>query len=271
MNEPRKKMALVGGGVIGGGWAARFLLNGIDVNVFDPSDSVESTLNETRSNAKRAYTKLTMAPLVEPGKLLFFGSIDKAVQDVDFVQESSPEHLDLKHSIINQIDRYTSKNVLVCSSTSGLKPSLVQSDMKYPERFMVGHPLNPVYLLLLVEVCGGKKTSEEAKLKAAKFYCEVVMKPLILRKEIDAFITDRLLGAVFCEALCLIKDDSASTEELDDAIRFGFGLLWAQMGLFENYRITLGETGVGEFISQFGPTLNLPWMKLKDILKLDDE
>ena len=271
MNEPRRKTALIGGGVIGGGWAARFLLNGIDVNVFDPSDSAERTLNEMLSNARRAYSKMTMAPLVQPGNLLFFDSLENAVQDVDFVQESAPERLELKRSIINQIDQYASETVLICSSTSGLKPTLLQAEMKHPARFMVGHPFNPVYLLPLVEICGGEKTSEDAKLTAAEFYREVGMKPLILRKEIDAFIADRLLEAVWREGLWLIRDDVASTEELDDAIRFGFGLRWAQMGLFETYRVAGGESGVRHFISQFGPTLGLPWTKLMNVPELDDE
>ncbi|MDC0224942.1 carnitine 3-dehydrogenase [Deltaproteobacteria bacterium] len=271
MSEPRKKTALIGGGVIGGGWAARFLLNGIDVNVFDPSDSAERTLNEMLSNARRAYSKMTMAPLVQPGNLLFFDSLENAVQDVDFIQESAPERLELKRSIINQIDQYASETVLICSSTSGLKPTLLQAEMKHPERFMVGHPFNPVYLLPLIEICGGEKTSEDAKLTAAEFYREVGMKPLILRKEIDAFIADRLLEAVWREGLWLIRDDVASTEELDDAIRFGFGLRWAQMGLFETYRVAGGESGVRHFISQFGPTLGLPWTKLMNVPELDEE
>ena len=136
---------------------------------------------------------------------------------------------------------------------------------------MVGHPFNPVSLLPLVEICGGEKTSEDAKLTAAEFYREVGMKPLILRKEIDAFIADRLLEAVWREGLWLIRDDVANTEELDDAIRFGFGLRWAQMGLFETYRVAGGESGVRHFISQFGPTLGLPWTKLMNVPELDEE
>jgi carnitine 3-dehydrogenase len=271
MSKLIKKVALIGGGVIGGGWAARFLLNGIDVNVYDPSDSAERSLNEMLSNARGAYSKLTMAPLLKPGKLVFFDSLEKAVQDVEFVQESAPEQLELKRSIINQIEQYVPETSLICSSTSGLKPSDLQAEMKHPERFMVGHPFNPVYLLPLVEICGGKRTSNAAKQSAVEFYREVGMKPLILRKEIDAFIADRLLEAVWREGLWLIRDDVASTEELDDAIRYGFGLRWAQMGLFETYRVAGGEAGMRHFISQFGPTLSLPWTKLMDVPELNEE
>ena len=179
MSKLIKKVALIGGGVIGGGWAARFLLNGIDVNVFDPSDSAERSLNQMLSNARRAYSKLTMAPLLKPGKLVFLDSLEKVVQDVEFVQESAPEQLELKRSIINQIEQFVPETALICSSTSGLKPSSLQVEMKHPERFMVGHPFNPVYLLPLVEICGGKRTSDAAKQSAAEFYREVGMKPLI--------------------------------------------------------------------------------------------
>ena len=106
MSKLIKKVALIGGGVIGGGWAARFLLNGIDVNVFDPSDSAERSLNQMLSNAKRAYSKLTMAPLVKPGKLVFLDSLEKVVQDVEFVQESAPENPDLKCSILKEIEQF---------------------------------------------------------------------------------------------------------------------------------------------------------------------
>ena len=271
MSKLIKKVALIGGGVIGGGWAARFLLNGIDVNVYDPSDSAERSLNQMLSNARRAYSKLTMAPLVKPGKLVFLDSLEKVVQDVEFVQESAPENPDLKCSILKEIEQFASETSLICSSTSGLKPSDLQAEMKHPERFMVGHPFNPVYLLPLVEICGGVKTTAEAKQSAAEFYREVGMKPLILRKEIDAFIADRLMEAVWREGLWLIRDDVATTEELDDAIRFGFGLRWAQMGLFETYRVAGGEAGMRHFISQFGPTLSWPWTKLMDVPELNEE
>ena len=271
MREVIKKAALIGGGVIGGGWAARLLLNGIDVNVFDPSASAEQSLNKMVANAEHAYSKLTMAPLVKQGKIKFVDSIGKAVQGIQFIQESAPENPDKKIPILKEIEQFALKTALICSSTSGIKPTSLQTEMKHPERFMVGHPFNPVYLLPLVEICGGEKTSAEAKQSAAEFYRRIGMKPLILRKEIDAFIANRLLEAVWREGLWLIRDDVATTEELDDAIRFGFGLRWAQMGLFETYRVAGGEAGMRHFISQFGPTLSWPWTKLMDVPELTEE
>ena len=271
MNEEIKKAAIIGGGVIGGGWAARLVLNGVDVNFYDPSFKAEQNLAEILSNAKHAYSKLTMAPLLNPGKINFFDTIEAAVQGIMFIQESVPENPDLKRNVLEEIDNYASEQALICSSTSGIKPSQLQVGMKLPQRFMVGHPFNPVYLLPLVEICGGEKTSMESKQRAAEFYREIGMKPLILRKEIDAFIADRLQEAVWREGLWLIRDDVATTEELDDAIRFGFGLRWAQMGLFETYRMAGGKAGMLHFISQFGPTLSWPWTKLMDVPELNQE
>ncbi len=170
MGEEIKITAVIGAGVIGGGWAARLLLNGMSVKVHDPSPLSEKNLKEMLSNAERAYSKLTMAPLVKPGTLEFVDTIENAVQGVSFIQESVPENPDLKRSVLNEIDQHAPETAVICSSTSGLKPSLLQKGMKNPERFLVGHPFNPVYLLPLVEICGGELTSTESKKRAAEFY-----------------------------------------------------------------------------------------------------
>ena len=135
--------------------------------------------------------------------------------------------------------------------------------MTHPERFVVGHPFNPVYLLPLVEVCGGEKTSDEAKQAAIARYSAIGMRPLHVRKEIDGFIADRLLEALWREALWLVNDGVATTTEIDDAIRFGAGLRWSFMGTFLIYRMAGGEAGMRHFLAQFGPALKLPWTKLE--------
>ena len=143
--------------------------------------------------------------------------------------------------------------------------------MTYPDRLVVGHPFNPVYLIPMVEVVGGKQTSDGSISTAISLYEAAGMNPLHVRVEIDAFIADRLLEAVWREALWLVKDGVATTEEIDDVIRLGFGLRWAQMGLFENYRISGGEGGMEHFIRQFGPSLDWPWSKLTDTPELTNE
>jgi len=257
-----KKAGIVGGGVIGAGWAARLLLNGIDVAVFDLDPEVERKTLTVVANARRAYAKLLPGLLPEEGALRFAKSVEDAVADADFVQESLPEREDLKIRVLAQIDRATRPDVVIGSSTSGLLPSRLQSEMQHPGRLVVGHPFNPVYLLPLVEICGGDQTTDETKSRAAELYSAIGMHPLHVRKEIDGFIADRLLEAVWREALWLIKDGVATTTEIDDAIRYGAGLRWSFMGTFLVYRMAGGEPGMRHFLAQFGPTMDLPWTKL---------
>jgi carnitine 3-dehydrogenase len=128
-----------------------------------------------------------------------------------------------------------------------------------------------VYLLPLVEVCGGEQTSVAAADRAASVYESLGMQPLRLRKEIDGFVADRLMEALWREALWLVNDGVATAEEIDDAIRFGAGLRWSFMGTFLVYRIAGGEAGMRHFMAQFGPALKWPWTKLMDVPDLTPE
>ncbi|MFZ2102591.1 MAG: carnitine 3-dehydrogenase [Oricola sp.] len=262
-----KMAAIIGGGVIGGGWAARFLLNGWDVVVSDPDPEAERKIGEVLANARRSLPALSDCVVPQEGSLVFASTIKDAVQDADWIQESVPERLDLKHKVIAEIQKHCRPDALIGSSTSGFKPSELQGGAANPAQIFVAHPFNPVYLLPVIELVGIPGTLE----RAASILDSMGMKPLIVRKEIDAHIADRLLEAVWREALWLIKDGIATTEEIDDAIRFGFGLRWAQMGLFETYRIAGGEAGMKHFIAQFGPCLAWPWTKLMDVPDLTDE
>ena len=182
-----------------------------------------------------------------------------------------PERLDLKHRVLAEIDAHAPKDALIGSSTSGIKPSDMQPAMKRPERLVVGHPFNPVYLLPLVEIVGGEKTTTKFIGKAREIYTSIGMKPVVIRKEIEAFVGDRLLEAAWREALWLIKDGICTVEELDDIMRYSFGLRWAQMGMFQVYRIAGGEAGMRHFMAQFGPCLSWPWTKLMDVPEFNDE
>ncbi len=261
------KAAIIGGGVIGGGWAARFLLNGWDVTVFDPDPEAERKIGEVLANARRSLPALSDVTLPKEGTLRFAAAIAEAVKDADWIQESVPERLDLKHKTFASIQEACREDALIGSSTSGFKPSELQQGAARPDQIFVAHPFNPVYLLPLIELVGDAGVTA----RAAAVLEALGMKPLIVRKEIDAHIADRFLEAVWREALWLIKDGIATTEEIDDAIRFGFGLRWAQMGLFETYRIAGGEAGMKHFIEQFGPCLAWPWTKLMDVPELTDE
>ncbi|WP_422368030.1 carnitine 3-dehydrogenase [Pelagibius sp.] len=265
------KAAIIGGGVIGGGWAARFLLNGWDVAVFDPDAEAERKVTEVIANARRSLPGLYDRALPEEGSLRFCASLSDAVSAAAWVQESVPERLDLKQRVLSEIQAAIEPSAVIASSTSGFKPSELQAAAQRPEQILVCHPFNPVYLLPLVEVVPSDANTQELRERCTAILQQIGMKPLVVRREIDAHIADRLLEAVWREALWLVKDDVATTQEIDDAIRFGFGLRWAQMGLFETYRIAGGEGGMAHFMKQFGPALKWPWTKLMDVPELTDD
>ncbi|MEZ7813950.1 MAG: carnitine 3-dehydrogenase [Paracoccaceae bacterium] len=265
-----RKAVIIGGGVIGGGWAARFLLNGWDVSVFDPDPEAERKIAEVMTNARAALPALSDVPMPPEGMLRFATSITEAVDGAEYIQESVSEQLELKHKVFRQIQKIY-PDTLIGSSTSGFKPSQLQERMVNPAMIFVAHPFNPVYLLPLVEVVPSPASNLVAIERAKLILREIGMFPLHVRKEIDAHIADRFLEAVWREALWLVKDGIATTEEIDEAIRMGFGLRWGQMGLFETYRVAGGEAGMKHFMAQFGPCLSWPWTKLTDVPEFNDE
>jgi carnitine 3-dehydrogenase / betainyl-CoA thioesterase len=266
-----RRAALLGAGVIGGGWAARLLLSGVDVALYDPAPGAEATVLAQLHRARRAWSRLTIVPPPAEGTLTLADSVAEAVAGAELVQESAPEREQLKVELLARASRHAPADAIIASSTSGLRPSAIGAAMARPERFLVAHPFNPVYLLPLVELCGGEATAPETIARAASMFSAVGMHPLHVRQEIDGFIADRLLEAVWREALWLVHDGVATAAEIDDALRFGPGLRWATMGTFLIYRLAGGDAGMRHFMAQFGPALQLPWTKLTDVPNLDDE
>ncbi|HPD92037.1 MAG: carnitine 3-dehydrogenase [Rhodobacter sp.] len=264
-----RKAGIIGGGVIGGGWAARFLLSGWDVAIFDPDPEAPRKIGEVLTNARAALPALADVPMPPEGRLTFAASVAEAVEGAHYVQESVSERLELKHAVYAQIQA-AAPNTLLGSSTSGFKPSELQQGAVNPAQIFVAHPFNPVYLLPLAEVVPSPRNDAQSIETAKEILRDIGMFPLHVRKEIDAHIADRFLEAVWREALWLVKDGIATTEEIDEAIRMGFGLRWGQMGLFETYRIAGGEAGMKHFMAQFGPCLTWPWTKLMDVPEFND-
>ncbi len=265
------KAAIIGGGVIGGGWAARFLLNGWDVAVFDPDPEAQRKIGEVLDNARRALPGLSDAPMPTEGQLSFHDDLSEAVTGADWIQESVPERLEIKHATFAEVQAACDASAVIGSSTSGFKPSELQEGAARPGQIMVAHPFNPVYLLPLIELVPGDAGDRALIEQAKAVLSSLGMHALHLKKEIDAHVADRFLEAVWREALWLVKDGIATTEEIDDAIRYGFGIRWAQMGLFETYRVAGGEAGMKHFMAQFGPALKWPWTKLMDVPEFTDE
>jgi carnitine 3-dehydrogenase len=262
MSGTVRRIGIVGTGVIGAGWAARCLAHGLEVTAWDPGRNAEAALRASVENAWPALTRVGLAGGAGMERLRFVGAVEAAVAEADFIQESAPEREDLKQRLHAQIDAAARPDVIVGSSSSGLLPTRIQADCRHPERVLIGHPSNPVYLLPLVEVLGGEKTAPDAIQRAIAFYTSIGMRPLHVRHEVPGYIADRLLEALWREALHLVADGVATTSEIDDAIRFGPGLRWSFWGTNMIYHLAGGEAGMRHMLEQFGPALELPWTRL---------
>lgn len=265
-----KTAAIIGGGVIGGGWAARFLMNGWDVRVFDPDPEAGRKIGAVLAAARRSLPGLSDVAMPDEGALTFCDSVAAAVTDAALIAEAVPERLEIKQKVYAEIE-VVNRDGLIASSTSGIMPTDLQAKMAHPERLIVAHPFNPVYLLPLVELVAGKKTDAEHIEKAREIYAGLGMHPLHCRVEIEGFLSDRLQEALWREALWLLHDGVATAEELDAAIAYGPGLRWAQMGTMQTFHLAGGEGGMRAMLAMFGPCLKWPWTKLMDVPDLTDE
>ncbi len=263
MSDKIKTVGIAGSGLIGVGWAARFLARGLNVICYDPAPEAEARVKAAVKVAWPSVLRLMGVKKVKKGKLSFTADVTGMASKADFVQEAAPEREDLKIKLFSAIDKAARPDVIIASSSSGFLPSRLQSKCEHPERVIVGHPFNPVYLLPLVETVGGEKTSAEALDRAASFYESVGMKVLRLKKEIDGYICDRLQEALWREALHILDKDIGSTGDIDDSIVYSAGMRWAIMGSFMTYHLAGGPGGMRHFIAQFDPTLDLPWTDLK--------
>lgn len=257
-----RRVALVGAGVIGSGWAARCLAAGLDVVATDPAAGADALLRDNLDHAWPVLEKRGLAAGADRARLAFTADLEEAVRDADFIQESVPEREDLKIAVFRDIDRHCRADAVIASSSSGLLPSRIQSQCRVPERVAIGHPFSPVYLLPLVEIVGGKRTAAETVRAAAAFYRRIGMRPLHVRKEIDAYLSDRLQCAMWHEALHMIDEGVATVAEIDAAIVGGPGLRWAVMGMCLAWHCAGGPGGMRHTMEQFEPALDLPWTKL---------
>ncbi|MDE0121225.1 MAG: 3-hydroxyacyl-CoA dehydrogenase NAD-binding domain-containing protein [bacterium] len=256
-------VGLVGTGVIGKGWAVRALSRGWEVVATDPAPGAAEGLMAFVERAWPAATALGLYPGARPDRVRFVDGIEEVAGRTDLVVESVSEREELKKEVALQIDRALAADVLICSSSSGLLPSRLQAGLRHPERYLVAHPFNPVYILPLVELCGGRLTSPGALAAAKAIYEDLGMHPLVVRNEIEGYLSDRLQEAMWREALWMVSDGVATTDELDQAIIYGPGLRWAGMGTMLTFHLAGGSGGMRHMLEHFGPALELPWTRLK--------
>ena len=257
-----KTVGIVGTGVIGTGWIIRNLAHNKIVHAYDQNKNLKNyVLKEIKRTSKSIKKLFGKKILIK--NLKFFNSLEKALSNVDFVQESVLENYKVKTDLIQKISKYVKSNVIISSSSSGLLPSKILSKSKNPQRGIIGHPFNPAYLLPAVEIVPGKKTTRKFLSDANKYYKSISMRPIMLKKELPGYLSDRLQEALWREGLHIINENYATTQELDRAIEDGPGLRYSIMGTFLTFHLAGGNAGMKHMLKQFGPALKLPWTKLK--------
>ena len=258
-----KKVAVIGTGVIGAGWIIRCLAHNKIVYAFDKDLELKKNLVKEIKRTWPFVKKLFNKKTLNLKNFKYFTSIEDTLKDADFIQECATENYSLKTKLMSSISKYSKKNAIIASSSSGLLPTRIYSRCKYPERALIGHPFNPVYLLPAVEIVPGKKTSNKFINQAKKFYQSISMNPIMVKKELPGYLSDRLQEALWREGLHIISEGYATTKDLDRAIEDGPGLRWSLMGTFLTFHLAGGKSGMKHMLEQFGPALKLPWTKLK--------
>ena len=258
-----KKIAVIGTGVIGSGWIIRFLAHDKKVVAYDKDlrlkKKIIAEIKRTWPYVKKLFNKKKL----KLKNFKYVTSIQEALKEADFVQECAPENYKLKTKLMEIIGKYSKPNVIISSSSSGLLPSRIYSKCKNPSRTIIAHPFNPVYMLPGVEIVPGKRTKKNFLKKAYKFYKSISMNPIMIKKELPGYLSDRLQEALWREALHIVNEGYASTKELDRAIEDGPGMRWSLMGTFLTFHLAGGNAGMKHMLEQFGPALKLPWTKLK--------
>ncbi|MGW6469215.1 3-hydroxyacyl-CoA dehydrogenase NAD-binding domain-containing protein [Streptomyces rubiginosohelvolus] len=261
--EDVRRVACVGAGVIGGGWAAHFLARGYDVTAWDPAPDAAVRLRRLIAAAWPALEQLGLADEASQDRLTVTATLEEAVADAQFVQESAPEKLDLKRDLLARLDAAAPAGTVIASSTSGYPMTDMQTEAADPGRLVVGHPFNPPYLIPLVEVVGGERTDPAAVEWASRFY-EVAGKSVItMDREVPGFIANRLQEALWREALHMVANGEATVAEIDASITEGPGLRWAVMGPMLTFALAGGEGGMAHMLDHFGPSLKSPWTRLE--------
>ena len=258
-----KKVAVIGTGVIGVGWIIRCLAHNKIVYAFDKDLNLKKNLVREITRTWPFVKKLFNKKKLNLKNFKYFTSIEDTLRDADFIQECATENYSLKTKLMSSISKYSKKNAIIASSSSGLLPTRIYSKCKYPERALIGHPFNPVYLLPAIEIVPGKKTSKKFIKQAKKFYQSISMNPIMVKKELPGYLSDRLQEALWREGLHIISEGYATTKDLDRAIEDGPGLRWSLMGTFLTFHLAGGKSGMKHMLEQFGPALKLPWTKLK--------
>lgn len=261
--EDIRVAASIGAGVIGYSWALKFAMAGLTVWAQNRSEeSSELARERVRTSldalvANGVYDEAQAAEIA--GRIRYTTSIEEAVRDAQFIQESSSEHYEVKWELVRAIEAAAAPDAIIASSTSGLLVSEIAKDAEHPERFCGGHPYNPPHLIPLVEITKGDRTSEETVACAKGFYARVGMEPVVLQKEALGFICNRLQMALYREVANLVLSGVCTIEDADKAVTFGPGIRWGIMGPSLVFELGGGKGGVSGLMNHLDESISL-WL-----------
>ena len=261
--KPIRRIAIVGTGVIGASWTSLFLAKGLEVVATDIAPNAEASLRKFVEAAWPALNRLGLSPGASQSNLKFTAALAQAVAGAELVQENGPERIDFKQKLYGQLDELLPPDVIIASSSSGLKMSEIQSGAaSHPERCVIAHPFNPPHLIPLVEIVGGAKTSEETIRRAADFYTSIGQRTVRLNKEMPGHVANRLQAALAREVYYLVADGVVSAADVDTALCWGPGLRWGVMGNMMLNHLGGGPGGIEHFFQQFTGPMAAWWKTL---------
>jgi 3-hydroxyacyl-CoA dehydrogenase len=263
--KPPGKIGIVGTGVIGASWAAYFLAKGFDVTASDPADGAEVRLRTLVDTFWPALQRVGLVDGASRERLAFDADAARVVESCVFIQENGPERVDIKRDLLANISVAAPADCLIATSSSGILISDIQDAAVHPERVLLGHPFNPPHLIPLVEVVGGRLTSENAIKSGLAFYRSIGKKPIHIRRETKGHVANRLQAALWREAFYLVEQGVASVEDIDTAIAHGPGLRWALLGPFLNLHLSGGSGGIAHVLEHLGPPLESWWRDLGNV------
>ena len=259
-----KKIGVIGTGVIGGGWILHFLRMGMEVVAYDPGPNAKEKLSAMIDSVWPTIEKLGLKEGASRDNVHFVSTLEDMASNVEVIQENTPENLEIKRDLFAELDRITPPEVVIISSTSGFPMTDMASQLEgQPERFVVGHPFNPPYLMPFCEVSGGERTSQDVVDWTAAFYEAIEKKVAKMTKEVPGFIGNRIQEAIWREVLHMVKNNECTVEDVDKAIIHGLGLRWAIMGHCLTYHLGGGQGGMAHLLDHFEHALEEPLTRMK--------
>ncbi|HEX9513479.1 MAG TPA: 3-hydroxyacyl-CoA dehydrogenase NAD-binding domain-containing protein [Puia sp.] len=262
ITEKYPQVTVIGAGTIGISWAALFLANGLKVAVNDPRPDLEEATLKGIGEMSHTLKSLGYDDKEITKNLSFEKDLDRAVKGADIIQENGPENIDFKQDLYARIETNVKSSALVLSSSSGITSSLFTKKMKDAGRVLIGHPFNPPHIIPLVEVVPGARTTKEAIGEAMQFYRSIGKKPVLIEKELQGFVANRLQAALFRECVYLVSTGVVSMENLDLIVSSSIGLRWAAAGPFKTFTLGGGPDGLPHFLAHLGPGLEQLWAVL---------